>query len=60
MDNQYRMAEAFTRSWVFGAIRYSTVGAVSMVEIFGLAVYVRVGTVKQIAGITLGRDKAGE
>ncbi len=60
MGNQYRMAEAFTRSWVFGAIRYSTAGAISLVEIFGWAAYKRVGSVKQIFGITLGRDKAGE
>lgn len=60
MAKQYRMAEAFTRAWLFGSIRYSTVGAVSLVELFGWASYKRVGTVKQIFGITFGRNKAGD
>lgn len=60
MAKQNKTAEVFTRALLFGAVRYSTSGAVSLVELFDWAVYKRVGTVRQIAGITFGRNKAGE
>lgn len=58
MTKAFRMAEVLTHSWLFGSVRYSTAGAVSIVELFGWGVYKRVGSVRSIAGITFVRDKA--
>ena len=47
--------------FLFGAIRYTSVGAVATLKVLGFKAYVRVGSVKWICGFFLyGHDKAGK
>lgn len=54
----FKVGVGVEREWLFGAVRYLSAGAISKVEVFGWAVYLRVGSVRKIAGVVFGRSKA--
>lgn len=49
-----------SREWLLGAICYSTAGYVSLLEMFGCAVYRSVSNVIWIAGIEFRRAKRSQ
>ena len=52
--------EGYEKAWLFGAVRYTSVGSVATLDVFGFKAYVRVGHVKWLCGFEFGHDKAGE
>lgn len=56
----FKVTEGIERTWLFGAIRYTSVGSISMVDLCGWRAYERLGGIKCVAGFVFGRDKAGE
>lgn len=47
--------DGISKSYLFGAIQYQSVGDISRVDLFGLNIYARVGSLFAVCGLVINR-----